>query len=209
MNSKLFNDIAFAVNNAKENDFVTKNLPYVYKCAMDYIKKHSATTLDEEDLFDEGVIGLIKAAESYDPEKNTNFLGYAKQHIMGYIRNAAVRQGCLVHIPENHYTDKDVDTNVYSESIDADDYDKYGIDESGTFYNDKYEILKRGIAILPKTQQTIARMKFRMDEYEQLESNSMKTIGESLGLKTKEVSDLWKDAQAKLTVYCREEYYDV
>lgn len=70
-------------------DLVLKNMRLVYKIANKY-PKHCKLPL--EDRVQEGCIGLIKAANSYDPSKKVPFGTYAGQHIQWAISNALRNQ---------------------------------------------------------------------------------------------------------------------
>lgn len=67
---------------------VEANLGLVRKIAYEYSQKSSA---DYEDLFQEGVIGLIRAAEKFDPKMGNAFSTYAvywiKQKMQRYVES--------------------------------------------------------------------------------------------------------------------------
>ena len=67
---------------------VEANLGLVRKIAYEYSKKSSA---DYDDLFQEGVIGLIRAAEKFDPKMGNAFSTYAvywiKQKMQRYVES--------------------------------------------------------------------------------------------------------------------------
>lgn len=71
------------------NELVLKNMRLVYKIANKY-PKHCK--LELEDRIQEGCIGLIKAANSYDPSKKVPFGAFAGQHIQWAINNALRNQ---------------------------------------------------------------------------------------------------------------------
>jgi RNA polymerase sigma-32 factor len=63
-------------------ELVTANLRLVVKIAMDYSSIWMQNLLD---LIQEGNLGLIKAVDKYDPEKNVKFSYYASFWIKAYI----------------------------------------------------------------------------------------------------------------------------
>lgn len=79
---------------AKEK-LITHNLRYVAKVA----KKYVGLGLDFEDLLQEGTIGLMVAAEKFDPEKGVRFCTYAHHWIKAKIQRALAEQGRTVRIP--------------------------------------------------------------------------------------------------------------
>lgn len=56
------------------------------------VKSYSGKGLSDDDLFQEGMIGLMKAAYSYDPDKGTQFSSYAVYWIKKYILVALTRE---------------------------------------------------------------------------------------------------------------------
>ena len=76
-------------NRAALNDLVKQNLPFVRREAKDQASPfHRRDLLD--DLVQEGSIGLIEAAESFDANRENNFLTYAahkvRKHILDYLK---------------------------------------------------------------------------------------------------------------------------
>lgn len=57
--------------------------------------------LTEEDLVQEGFIGLIKAAENADPDREETFLTYAGWHVYAHMSSANINQGFAIRIPVN------------------------------------------------------------------------------------------------------------
>jgi len=79
------------------NELVIANLRFVISVAKQY--QHMGADL--EDLINEGNIGLIKAAEAFDPTKGFKFATYAvwwiRQSILGFIAEKAQ----IVRLPQN------------------------------------------------------------------------------------------------------------
>ena len=202
----LYKQIGKAVKRADKNDLVTSNLLYVAQIANEMVKQYPKTPFTADDLFSEGCIGLQYAASKYDGERNDKFLGFAKPCIEGYIRNAILRKGSLVHIPMNHMTDKDIDTNIYSESIDADEYDKYGENEMVSDKRVREDILIAGISTLDETEQIVMKMKLNVGEYSKCKNKSIKDISDTIAKTKTETSQIYKAALEKLTKFCTAEY---
>jgi len=73
-----------AVNKKKRDKFVMDYLPlvkYVVGKFMMYLPSH----IDQEDLFESGILGLIEAAERFDDSKNVKFKTYAFHRIRGAV----------------------------------------------------------------------------------------------------------------------------
>ena len=81
------------------NDAITKlvlhNLGLIPKIAMRYMNSHNSY----EDLFQEGVIGLIVAAKKYDITKNASFGTYAYFWVFQKISKANYDNNGLISIP--------------------------------------------------------------------------------------------------------------
>jgi len=72
------------VNKDKRDKFIMDYLPlvkYVVGKFMMYLPSH----IDQEDLFESGVLGLIEAAERFDAAKNVKFKTYAFHRIRGAV----------------------------------------------------------------------------------------------------------------------------
>jgi len=72
------------VNKDKRDKFIMDYLPlvkYVVGKFMMYLPSH----IDQEDLFESGILGLIEAAERFDAAKNVKFKTYAFHRIRGAV----------------------------------------------------------------------------------------------------------------------------
>lgn len=57
-----------------------------YRLVFNILKRFEGRGYDEEDIFQIGVIGLIKAIDNFDPSFNVKFSTYAVPMIIGEIR---------------------------------------------------------------------------------------------------------------------------
>jgi len=64
---------------------IIKYLPYVKRIAYRINAHIPSNSVDVDDLISAGVIGLIQAAESYDPTRNVQFITYAAFRIKGAV----------------------------------------------------------------------------------------------------------------------------
>ena len=76
------------------------NIGFVRKVALDYYGMYGSD-LPEDDLIQEGYIGLMRAADTYDPENGAKFLTYAWWYIFQRVIAANVNQGFTIRIPTN------------------------------------------------------------------------------------------------------------
>lgn len=79
------------------NELVLRNQGLVGKVARRYFD----TGLSFEDLMQEGQIGLIKAANRYDPEQGTRFSTYAVWWIRQSVGRAVANTGRMIRLPVN------------------------------------------------------------------------------------------------------------
>jgi RNA polymerase primary sigma factor len=80
---------------------VTSNLRFVISVA----KKFQGRGVDLEDLIAEGNVGLLTAAEKFDPEKGVKFISYAVWWIRQKMLQSLGEQGRAVRIPLNRGAD--------------------------------------------------------------------------------------------------------
>lgn len=85
---------------AAKNKLVSANLPFV----VSVVNKYKNLNIPKEDLIQYGNIGLMKAAETYDPstpEKNVKFVSYAIWSIRREILMAVDKVGGHMAVPRN------------------------------------------------------------------------------------------------------------
>lgn len=70
------------MDRAERNELVEKNIGLVHACANKFRGKGA----EYDDLFQAGCVGLIKAAENFDPERGFSFSTYAVPVILGEIK---------------------------------------------------------------------------------------------------------------------------
>jgi RNA polymerase sigma-32 factor len=73
---------------------VTSNLRFVMKVAYEY----RSYGLKMADLIQEGNLGLIKAVEKFDPEKDIRLISYAVWWIRAYVQNYILKNWSLVKL---------------------------------------------------------------------------------------------------------------
>ena len=99
-----------AINAARKGDqkaldhLITANLRFVVRVAGEY----TGRGLPLSDLIAEGNMGLIRATQTYDPERGYKFITYAVWWIRQAILSALNRQTHPVAFPVNQIDDRDV-----------------------------------------------------------------------------------------------------
>ena len=71
--------ISAAMDRAERNELVEKNIGLVHACANKFRGKGA----EYDDLFQAGCVGIIKAAENFDPERGFSFSTYAVPNSAG------------------------------------------------------------------------------------------------------------------------------
>jgi RNA polymerase sigma factor (sigma-70 family) len=82
---------------ASRNARVVANLPLVAAQVKDFLNRGVC----REDLFQDGVLGLLRAAELYDPEAGFRFSTYARYWIRCTIRRGISRIARPIRLPES------------------------------------------------------------------------------------------------------------
>lgn len=76
---------------------ISANMRFVLKVALSY----RTFQLPLEDLINEGVLGLIKAIECFDPDRGLKFISYAVWWIKAYITRGINEQDSTIRLPAN------------------------------------------------------------------------------------------------------------
>ena len=77
--------------------FINSNLKLVRQISLGYMKKYSLTPI--EDLFQMGVLGLMRAVEKWDPDREFLFSTYATWWVRQSITRAATDNETIIRLP--------------------------------------------------------------------------------------------------------------
>ena len=106
------------MNVTKRNEIVEKNLPLV----ASRVRKLNNGFFDE-DLFQEGVMGLIHATDRFDSNKGFAFSTYATKYVDGYIKTYRNKNAVIRPIREgNSFSRASVDSLSSPVSIENQEY---------------------------------------------------------------------------------------
>lgn len=81
------------------SEMLNQHTRLVHKIAKKLFVKVKDSAIDYEDLYAEGLIGLMKALETYDPESGNAFSSFAYPTISGTINNFLDRKSMSVRFP--------------------------------------------------------------------------------------------------------------
>ena len=90
-------------NSAALTSLIEKNQGFIMKYVFKCMKSFRRQCLTEEDLFQEGIFGLMKAAEGFDSTLPYSFLTYCGSWIWQSITRAIVDSGFLIRLPVHTY----------------------------------------------------------------------------------------------------------
>lgn len=157
-------------------------------------KKFENTGTDIEDLISIGTIGLIKAVNTFDPDRGIKLATYASRcienEILMHIRkNAGKRVDISIDEPLN--VDWDGNELLLSDVLSSDEDEVYGAIE----HDEDYRLLYRAVESLPEREQVIITLRFGLGggrERTQAEVAKMLGISQSYisRLEKKILSDL-------------------
>lgn len=175
--------------NAK-SELVEHNLRLVVYIA----KKFEGAGADGDDLVSVGTIGLIKAIDSFRPDKNIKLATYASRcienEILMYLRRLTrIRQEISFDEPLN--TDWEGNELLLSDVMGTDADAVYSDIEGGV----ERELLKNSLSRLSVREQKIMRMRFGLDGREEM---TQKDVADALGISQSYISRLEKKIIAKL-----------
>lgn len=163
---------------------ITHNLRLVVYIA----KKFESSGVNIEDLISIGTIGLIKAVNTFSPEKNIKLATYASRcienEILMYLRKIA-SQKMEVSLDEPLNTDWDGNELMLSDVLgsDGDEINREMEEE------DEKRILLKVIDTLPQREREIIDMRFGLGDKEEL---TQKQVADKLGISQSYISRLEK-----------------
>ena len=157
-------------------------------------RKFEGTPTAIEDLISIGTIGLIKAVNTFCPDKNIKLATYASRcienEILMHLRKCAARK-CEISIDEPLNTDWDGNELLLSDVLGSDsDEISRGIEQE-----DERRLLCSVVSRLPARERQIMEMRFGMNGYDEY---TQKQVADTLGISQSYISRLEKRIIGKL-----------
>ena len=157
-------------------------------------KRFDNTGVDMEDLISIGTIGLIKAVNSFNSNKNIKLATYASRcienEILMHLRKTSRLKG-EISLDEPLNVDWEGNTLLLSDVLGTDSDAIYNDVEAGS----EKEMLKKTFEKLPKREREIVEMRFGLGGKEE---KTQKEIAEMMGISQSYISRLEKKIVAKL-----------
>ena len=157
-------------------------------------RKFDNTGADSDDLVSVGTIGLIKAVNSFRPDKNIKLATYASRcienEILMYLRRL-VRVRNEVSFDEPLNTDWEGNELLLSDILGTDSDSVYKDIESGV----EKELLRSALARLPERERRIMNLRFGLDGREEM---TQKDVADLLGISQSYISRLEKKIISRL-----------
>lgn len=194
---------AFAGSKEAQKKLVEANLRFVAKIAHKY-----RGYMEIEDLIAEGSIGLMRAAEKFNPKTGNKFSTYAVWWIKAYIQKAIRETATGIKFPANKY--KEMKQSMWiMDSLDkplagegrqkkAEDFisdDRILTPEEELWEQQSLEKLNGLLESLPQNERDIIKGRFGFESEKPL---SLEKIGNSMGLSKERVRQIEKKAIMKL-----------
>ncbi len=171
-----------------DNQLVTDNLGYVITLARQY----KSDILSTDDLISEGTIGMMKAAQKYDPQRGKPFVTFAAPYIRQAIEQAISRLDTPTDVRSTDESLPRGSRNNYTLLNVLEDKDSPRADAaSEQMLSDD---MLRGLGRLDERQQAVVCRYFGIDR----ERQTMAEIGQELGLKRERVRQIRNQALRKL-----------
>ena len=179
-----------AGDRAARDELICHNLRLVVYLS----KKYESSGVPPEDLVSIGTIGLIKAVNTFTPERNIKLATYASRcignEILMYLRKTSSRrQEASIDEPLN--VDSDGNELLLGDVLGTDSDMVYSDIESGV----EKDLLKKAIAKLSKREQKIVALRFGLDGAEEI---TQKEVADLMGISQSYISRLEKKIIVRL-----------
>ncbi len=174
---------------SERDALITANMGYVVTLARQY----KSELLSTDDLISEGSIGLMKAADKYDPSRGKPFVTFAAPFIRRSIENAISRLAGEVPIM---YTDESLPIGSNNNFTLLNVLEDKSAPKTDATLDQNYlsDEMAAAISTLNEREQAVIRRCFGIES----QRMTMAEIGEELGLKRERVRQIRDKAVRKL-----------
>ncbi len=190
-------DINQEIKRAQSHDEqAMENLLRVFKPKVIAIsREYFLIGADFDDLLQEGMIGLYKAINIYDPDKNHNFSAFASLCIHRQLQNAVKNANRKKNSPLNSY----VPIKYFdgSNTSDDDKVNKLVIVDDDSDIEKNYIDKEMNAIVISKVQNLLTKEQFKVLKMF-INGDSYENIANSLGVSKKKVDNLLQAIKKKL-----------
>jgi len=177
------------------NELILQNIDFIRAQAWELILRYPNYDIRETDLEQAGCIGMIRAVSTFDPERGTKFLTYAKWWIVKYMKK---------HIKgdvKNQPPVRTIHHTIWQENRLKADERKYDLrpQEVRVFRFVRVEQLYYGFQKLTPRQQEYLRYRFGFDEEDR--ERSLSETAEHFHLHTARAKRIERDSLQSLRNY--------
>ena len=191
-------------NKIKKGDFIARNklITSNLKFVVNVAKMYKGYGVPFGDLISEGNMGLIKAAEKYDSNKDVKFISYSvwwiKQYIQEFLRknkniNDIEAEDSSLYV--NNLNSYETDDEPVKNSCNAAFLQEDSIDDFEDQDNIRKNIVNEIISTLNKRESDIIIKYFGLDDNEEM---TLEEIGKLYGLTKERVRQIKEKALRKL-----------
>lgn len=186
---------------AKKNDIEARNKIFTsnLKFVFDVARKYRGCGVALPDLISEGNMGLMKAIDKFDEDRDVKFISYAvwwiKQSIIDFIKKTQNKN--KIEVDNNELNESKYDSCTESEydddiiSLEQGEYeDDYADDDSSNM-----EMLSDAMSVLDDRELSIIKAYFGIDQKKEM---NLDEIGSSLKISSERVRQIKKNAIRKM-----------
>lgn len=169
----------------KRNELVEANIGL----ATHFAKKFEASRMEYEDMVQEAYLGLIDAADRYNPERGTAFSTYARWHILKRIMDAIHNRNEIVRTPRRRPSHICGPLDDVSEMEDSAPHVSELMDEEAMV-----DVVRACIKELPAREGIVIRLRHGVNA----DRMTLAKVGELLGVCTERARQIQNAAEEKL-----------
>lgn len=154
-----------------DNSFICRYTPFIRSIAASY---RFIANVSQDDLIQEGFLGLIEAADRFDPNAGTSFEGYAKFRVRKYMLEFLQRYANVVAIPDQNRQatesciTESLDTSLYEEDGDIITFSDIVTDnitpESQLLRQEQLQSLRHHLSLLNRQEQVVISALYGLDD---------------------------------------------
>ena len=181
-----------------QNEILTANLRFVFNVASRYKGNGAAIS----DLISEGNMGLVKAIQKFNPEKDVKFISYAVWWIRNAMQEFIKKRQTILNIEKE---DDCLNSPVITDSFNVDDEDDYVTKMETVLSNEedetKRELHKNQKKIVDELLSKLSwRERFIIEQYYGIneKEKNLEEIGRMLGITKERVRQIKGQSLKKL-----------